>query len=221
MKRTALFLLAIAVALPLWATAQAPDILKIDDKTYGIHTNPLEPYLLANPARMPKAEVSSSGLWRGYIATWSLREDRLFLEDVRMPTKAYMKPNGSESEAFKSVLKALFGDSAPRVATWFTGHLIVPTGEIVKYVHMGYGSTYSSYMVVTVIKGEVRERRNLNQEEFETFRRAQFAAFKKTPEYAQLLAEAKKGGDPMPDKMTEDFVFQFASEEYLSRIFTH
>src|SRR6266508_3100092 len=125
MKRTALLLLSVAVALPLWATAQAPDILKIDGKTYNIHTNPLEPYLLANPGRMPPAEVSSTGLWRGYIAKWLLREDRLFLDDVRVPTK---------SEAFKSVLKALFGNSAPRVAAWFTGHLVVPTGEIVKYV---------------------------------------------------------------------------------------
>ena len=60
----------------------------------------------------------------------------------------------TESEASKSVLKALFGDDASRVATWFTGHLIVPTGEIVNYVHMGYGSTYSSYIVVTVVPGD-------------------------------------------------------------------
>jgi hypothetical protein len=219
MKQAALFLLSIAVASPLTATSQAPDILRMNGKTYYIHTNPLKPVLATNPDRLPKPTVVSSGLWRGYVATWAVRDHHLFLEDVRVPTEKYMDADAPESAQFRSALKDLFGDGAPRVATWFTGHLIVPTGDIVEYVHMGYGSTYSSYVVVTVIKGEIHKQRDMSRVDFERFRRSQFAAFKKTSEYAKARAEAKRGDDPMSDEMTEQFLFQFASEEYMSRIF--
>ena len=219
MKNAVLFLLMLGVAGPLAATAQAPDLLKINGKTYYIHTNPLTPVLAEKPERLPKPGVGSTGLWRGYIATWSVRENRLFLDDVRVPTKHYMDSDVPESKQFQSAMKHLFGESAPRVATWFTGNLIVPTGELVDYVHMGYGSTFSSYMVLTVIEGSIQKRLELNREEFEKFRRSQYESFKKTPEYAAARAQTRKGGDPMSDERIEDFLFQFTSEKYLSRIF--
>lgn len=132
MKRLPLLLLSLAIAARLGATAQAPDILKIGDRTLLVTSNPLEPFLAANPGRLPEAEVMSTGLWRGYIATWSVRDGRLFVDDVRVPTKAYMDSDAPESKQFRSVLKPLFGDDVPHVATWFTGHLIVPTGEMVE-----------------------------------------------------------------------------------------
>lgn len=99
---------------------------------------------------------------RRIIATWSVRENRLLLDDVRVPTKHYMDSDVPESKQFRSAMKHLFGESTPQVATWFTGNLIIPTGEMVDYVHMGYGSTYSSYMVLTVIKGSIQKRLELS-----------------------------------------------------------
>lgn len=218
MKRLTPFLLSLVIALPLGATAQAPEILKFGGKTYFIHTNPLTPVLMEKPGRLPEAGAHSTGLWRGYIGSWSIRGNRLMLDDVKVPTRHYMDDDAPEEKQFQSAMKPLFGTSEPQVATWFTGNLIVPTGEMVNYVHMGYGSTYSSYMVLTIVKGVVEKQQDLNQEEFETFRRKQYAAYKKTPEYAQAKAETKRG-DPMPEDMSEEFLFQFASEEYLSRIF--
>jgi hypothetical protein len=211
MKHFAFLLLLTGLAGPLGATAQAPDILEMNGQTYSIYTNPLTPFLLANPGRLPEPETISTGLWRGYIATWSVRENRLFVKDVRMPNAA--------SEDDRSVMVPLFGDGAPRVATWFTGHLIIPTGKMVGYVHMGYGSTHSSYIVLTVREGVIQAKRGLDAAEFEKFRRAQYAAYKKTPEYAKALAEVKKGDDPMSDELTEQFLFEFASAEYMSRVF--
>jgi hypothetical protein len=219
MERLMLLLLSVVVACPLGATAQIPDILKVDGKTYSINTNPLVPVLVATPDRLPKNGVMSTALWRGYIGSWSIREDRLWLDDVRVPTEAYMDADAPESKQFSSAMKHLFDDSAPRIATWFTGHLIVPTGEMVEYVHMGYGSTYSSYLVVTIVKGVVQERRNLDRGKFEAFRRTQYQAYKKTPEYAKALDEVKQGGAEMSVEETDEFLSQFTSGEYLSRIF--
>ncbi|HET8773008.1 MAG TPA: hypothetical protein VFP80_04425 [Thermoanaerobaculia bacterium] len=219
MQRLALILLAFALAGPLGATAQSPDLLEMDGKTYRIHTNPLAPFLAANPGRLPKPAIISTGLWRGYIATWAVHENRLLLKDVRMLTKAAMDSKADESKRYRSVLKEMFGDGAPQPTAWFTGHLIVPMGELVDYVHMGYGSTYSSYLVLTIVQGELRERRKLSAEAFLKFRRTQYAAYRRTPEYAKARADATADGTKMPEAQLEDFLFQFTSEEYLSRIF--
>lgn len=210
MKRLVLLLLTLAVAGPLGATAQAPDELKIGDRTHALHSNPLRPIAETVMKRLPPSQVVSSDLWRGYIATFAVREERLYLDDVRVPV--------SGDEEYRSVMKELFDDPAPRIATWYTGNLIVPPGELVEYVHMGYASTYSAYTIVTVVNGEVRKQRELNQDEFEQFRRAQYEAWKKTPAYAEMLAETKKGASSISDEMAEEFVLRFASEEYMSRV---
>ena len=219
MKRLLLFLLSLAVTGSLYATAQIPDVLTMDGKTYSIFTNPLTPVLAANPERLPQPEVTSTGLWRGYIAHWSVRDARLYLDDVKVPTKAWMDSDAPESEQFRSAMKPLFGADGQKVAAWFTGHLIVPTGEIVDYVHMGYASTYSSYLVLKIIKGEVQQKRALDAAAFQRFRRTQYEAFKKTPEYAEARALATKASEAMSDELTEDFLFQFTTDEHLSRIF--
>ena len=210
MRRITLFLLAAAIALPLWATGQAPEVLRFETQTYSLFTNPLEPYLRAHPQALPKPAVMNSGLWRGYIGTWGIRDGKLFLDDVRMLTAG---------DKDRSVMTSLFPDGKAHVATWFTGNLVVPTGKLVNYVHMGYGSTYSSYMIATVADGQVQKIRNLNQLEFEDFRRAQFAAYKKTQEYRDEAAELKKGEKDGGDEMLDKFIYEFSSEVYLSRIF--
>jgi hypothetical protein len=219
MKRAVLCVIVLAMAGAAFGTAQAPDILKYNGKTYYIHSNPLAPFLRSAKVELPESGVVSSGLWRGYIATWAIRDNKLYLDDVGIPTRAYIDSDAPEEKRFRSAMNHIFRNTEPKVATWFTGNLIVPTGELVEYVHMGYGSTYSSYMVATVVKGAVRQLRNMNREQFDAFRRSQFEAFKKTPEYSKSRIEANKGDDPMSDELVEQFLFQFHSEEYMSRIF--
>jgi len=72
-------------------------------------------------------------------------------------------------------------------------------------------------MVLTIIEGAVHERCELSREDFEKFRRSQYESFRKTPEYAKARAEAKRGYDPTSE-LIEQFLFQYASGEYLSRI---
>src|SRR5262249_36872506 len=69
-------------AIFLFATAQEGDILLLDGKKYFIYTNPLAPFLSKNPGKLPKSDVVSSNNWRGYVATWEVKSDRLVLVDV-------------------------------------------------------------------------------------------------------------------------------------------
>src|SRR3954452_9909483 len=71
-----LFLLATIAccSILVFATAQQGDVLRLNGKKYFIYTNPLKLYLQENPGKLPKSEVISTGLWRGYIATWEVKD---------------------------------------------------------------------------------------------------------------------------------------------------
>src|SRR5262249_15994496 len=129
---------SILVALTLvLATAQAPDRLRLNAKEYFLHTNPLETYLEKNPNARPQSDWMSTHNWRGYSASWEIREDRLVLVDVEV-LGSKSEPGKSESKAglpeLRSVLPSVFPHQKEVFADWFSGHLVVPQGEPVEYV---------------------------------------------------------------------------------------
>src|SRR5215470_17076950 len=124
------------------ATAQEGDVLLLDGKAYRIYTNPLDPYLQDHPKALPEATVVSTSLWRGYVATWQIEDGRLLLVDVRI-LKSVRKPGEKDwSSELSSVMSTMFPGQKKILASWFSGHVIVPNGKLVQYVHMGYASTY-------------------------------------------------------------------------------
>jgi hypothetical protein len=70
-----------------------------------------------------------------------------------------------------------------------TGLLVLPEGEIVNYVHMGYGSTYELYTLLEIDSGNLKKEIKLGYEEYEEFKDKQFEAFKKTDEYEKIKTE--------------------------------
>lgn len=86
--------------------------------------------------------VHSTACWRGYLGSWAVRDDRLSLLSI---VGRYR----------------LLGEE-PLFADWFSGTLIVPVGELVQYVHMGFGSVYASEIHLRVERGVVVERRIYN-----------------------------------------------------------
>jgi hypothetical protein len=214
--RIAILLITLLVAKAAFATAQIGDVLTLDGKQYSIQTNPLEPFLTANPDKLPKSNITSSGNWRGYIATWEIRDDRLLLKDIEI----LMEKKGTAHDTeYRSVLTTVFPEPSYIIADWFTGNIIIPIGKLSEYVHMGYASTFDKYIVLTIENGVATRRRQLDKSAFTKFRADQFAAFKKTAEYQSALLETMSGEDPMGPKRAEEFLREFYSGEYMSRIF--
>jgi len=78
-----ILLLAIVISTSLFATYQAPDILIWNKDTFEIYTSPLESNSKLSKAILDYNKTwESSGCWRGYIATWTLINDELYLKDV-------------------------------------------------------------------------------------------------------------------------------------------
>ena len=120
----------------LFATAQYGDILIIGKDTVWITSNPLEKYFEKKGSRtIDSAELVSNctALWRGYVATWRLESNKLYL--IRIQTD-YCGNNPIDVSLTKEFT------SHKVLANWFSGVIIRPKGKILQYVHMGYQSIY-------------------------------------------------------------------------------
>ena len=171
----------IVCAMNVFATAQSPDYVIYKGEKHAIHTNPLSAYFEKNPDKKP--EMTSTGCWRGYVATFVVTNETLVLKDIEK--EVYDDSKFSR----KSIKAEVLGDDKIGVIDWFTGILTLPLGEVENYVHMGYGSTYSHYMLLEIENGKFRKERKLTSDQYKKFRDKQFEEFKKTKEYRDAVKE--------------------------------
>jgi hypothetical protein len=157
--RTTLAFLTIVLALPLTAgaTGQQPDILIYKGKTYDLFANPLESFYKNEkdkPLFQVRPGVMSTGNWRGYVATWKIENDFLYLVKL----DAWICRDWDESTCTKVNLRRLFGKryrNGRIHANWFSGDLRIPDGKMLQYVHMGYGSIYEREITLQVKSGRI------------------------------------------------------------------
>lgn len=90
----------------------------------------METYFKEHPQKRPEADISSTALWRGYIATFEFRNNVLVLKDLEI--QVWMHQEGKEEwepgVTLKSVLKEVFSDNEPLVIDWCSKILIAPGG---------------------------------------------------------------------------------------------
>ncbi len=134
--------------------AQLPDTIIIEKEKMGLYSNPLEQYWIRTEKRRPLFCVLDS-CKRGYVATWEIRDKQLFLKDVdgNFIKKTFL----FGSRIVRYSLKMLFSKSGSRKvkATWFSGKLRIPQGNMTAYDHSDYNSRFEREMIVTVDKGNV------------------------------------------------------------------
>jgi len=128
-------------------TAQATEVLRYKDQEYEMQTEPLALYVKQNPKIQFASPLSSC--WRGYIGTWEIigSNDKgfgLYLFEL----KGYTRTTKELS------IKDVFPDYPHGVfAHWFNGTLKCPFGEQLKYVHMGYNTTYEKELLLEIKQG--------------------------------------------------------------------
>jgi hypothetical protein len=125
-------------------TAQRADIIIIDGKEYPLFTNPLEDYWTEENPKPPIGWPMTS-CWRGYIATWEIIDNSLYLIGIIIRT-----PDGDAG------LEYAFPNTTGKIkATWYLGELRIPQGECLHYEHGGYESVYASDWLIRIEKGTV------------------------------------------------------------------
>ncbi len=86
--------------------------------------------------------VFSTACWRGYIGKWEIKDRRLYLVHI---VGQYQ----------------LEGDE-PLFADWFSGVLRAPKGEMLEYVHMGFGSVFEQETHIKIENGIVTKTRTID-----------------------------------------------------------
>ena len=122
-------------------TTQAGDILSYNGKKTTIATEPLKPYLKT------RGNVSfiykTTALVRGYIGRWEIKNKKLFLlsllgfiENKKQVDLNYLFPN--QTEVF---------------ASWYSGDIRIPEGELLEKINVGYASIFEKDRILSFEKG--------------------------------------------------------------------
>lgn len=129
-------------------TAQMPERLIFEGHEHSMCSEPLGDFFGLGGSR-PEFRAPHTACWRGYVGTWEIIDGRLYLTEL----KGWLK-SGDEA-----TLETVFPGYGERVfAHWFTDTVRLPQGKQLKYVHMGYGSTYERDLLLRFSKGELIER---------------------------------------------------------------
>lgn len=135
-------------------TAQFPDWLVYRDRRRALYSNPLESYWNEQRPR-PDWPAQSSGCWRGYVAHWLLKHQRLYLTNIERP----FLPIGID-------LQDVFPEQPiPVSADWYSGQLRLPDGEQLRYVHMGYASVFATETFMGFWRGQLVYEEEFDQRE--------------------------------------------------------
>jgi hypothetical protein len=186
------------------ATAQFPDKIIYNGREYDLHTNPMEDYFKKFPDKKPKTGIVSSALWRGYVATFEVSDNQLFLKDIQIEVRKKDSDKPFETEWKSFLAEIVSGDKKMKI-DWFSGILVLPVGKIVQYVHMGYASTYENYILLEIAGGDFKRAREFNYREYAKFKERQYEAFRKTDEYRKIVEDLKKNKD-YTDEFIESFI---------------
>jgi hypothetical protein len=128
-------------------TAQIGEILILDGKELTMATEPLEVYLNKMEER-PEFFAYMSALWRGYVGTWEIDNNKLFLLDI----DGFVYPGN------KRGMDYLFPGQSRVFANWFNGVIRVPQGKLLHYIHQGYGSIHENDILMFFEKGVLKKR---------------------------------------------------------------
>ena len=132
-------------------TAQIPDRLIHRGLDLDLYATPLYDWMNRRPkARRPRFLAGSTANWRGYVATWEIIGQKLFLTAI---DDAVIDVGSRVEEA---TLATIFPRGPfPVAATWFTGELVCPEGRLRNYVHASFASEYERTRKFYVEKGAV------------------------------------------------------------------
>lgn len=134
-------------------TAQFGEKLIYKGEELIMFSEPLNQYLMTREDIRFMSPMTAC--WRGYFGTWEVKNNKLFLVDLDAFTE-----NREEVG-----LNYLFPEHEEVFANWFTGKVRIPTGELLEYEHMGYGSTYENEIILQFQNGILISEKEINNQE--------------------------------------------------------
>lgn len=194
MKNIFILLFSFALSCEVLATDQFGDQFILGGETNFLHQYPLEHYYGASlfmPTDRPDFETyfnkGCTACYRGYVATWEIENEKLYLIKVQDWEQQQECP-----------LKDLFPESKKKkvLAIWFSGTIRIPDNYT---SWSGYGPTYEKQITIHVDNGIVTEIAEVHISDAEWISRS-----KKILEKVKAYPSASKGV-PVSSDLGEHF----------------
>ena len=158
MKRLLFCLYVLTLSVASQATGQTGDVIIIDGQRWELLGHPVDADSALYhrlKASLPKERSCSTANWDGYRAYWSIREQQLCLDSIRVKllnkdTQQYRQECIPLTETFKE-----YYVGKDIVATWLTDTVRVASGEIIYYEHLGFNRNYEHEQLITIDRGKV------------------------------------------------------------------
>ena len=153
-KLTTIFLVLIS-NFTFATSPQLPDLLKIGNDTIYIYELPINGLtekkiqnLTDNISKFESGSYISTNLWRGFQAIWELRENQLYLTDI--------KNANNSKEILKKSFPKKFKNGIVK-ADWFSSSLIIPKDKMLKWDGI-FSRTYKKEEILYFKKGNLIKR---------------------------------------------------------------
>ena len=121
-----LFTFILSLCSSCFATEQIKDVLTVGEGSYHIQEVPLNQLIEHDELSAILKQQMCTASWRGYKASWELKDGLLWLKHIRM---------NPCSDTYESIdASILFKEKEyPIKASWYNGKIILPVGET-KYI---------------------------------------------------------------------------------------
>lgn len=108
-------------------TAQCRERLIYNGEEYYLATEPLASYLIKHDIRFIAPHTAC---WRGYIGSWLIEDNKLYLVDLKANISEGNKKFGADKEVG---LDFLFPGQTKVFANWYSEVIRIPHGKMIKY----------------------------------------------------------------------------------------
>ncbi len=119
-------------------TDQSGEKIIFKDEVHWMYQEPLKLWLVSNPVKL---EFSSSAHWRGYAGTWEIKDNKLFLNDIKCNNYTF-------SQLFKAKI--------PVFADWFSGEISMILKE--ENTESDFLNDYEKYLQIIFLNGIITEK---------------------------------------------------------------
>lgn len=149
------------VGLPVKATGQSGDIIRLEGEEWDLMAKPIgydSLLYMRMKDFLPENINWSTGNYSGYTAFWEIRDGFLCLQ--RVEADIYDEVSKKESTRVYEVkelqpLFAAYFQAGMIQARWFSGELRAGKGDLVRYVHDGFNRNMKTERVLTLRNGKV------------------------------------------------------------------
>ncbi|GGG07386.1 hypothetical protein GCM10011344_04920 [Dokdonia pacifica] len=177
-------------------TRQIRDRLIYSGEDYYLNEELLEGYFREHPEKKPESKVTCTALWRGYIATFEIKDDQLLVDKLEMfeDTKLNLK-----------IIKELFPNN--NKFEWYSGLIRIDDyrGEWDEEPKDG------KFEFLEINNGDFIQKREMNFDDLQSFKKEQYEYFILSEDVNPIYKLFKKNNEGI----TEDRINEIISKNIL------